>query len=137
MSAATNPRRRLGPRRAAAAAELAICLPLLVMLMLASIEACTMIFLDHSLSIAAYEGARVAIAYDATSTKVHDRCDEMIEARDIEGATVSLTPANVATVPRGERVSVTVTAPCDSNMIIPAWFFGGRALSATTVMIKE
>ena len=48
-------------RRAAAAAELAICLPLIVFLLLASLEACSMIFLDHSLTITSYEGVRVAI----------------------------------------------------------------------------
>ena len=59
--------RRLATRRAAAAAELAICLPLIVMLVMASIEACTMIFLDHGLTIASYEGVRVAINFDGTS----------------------------------------------------------------------
>jgi hypothetical protein len=30
-----------------------------------------------------------------------------------------------------------VTAPCDSNMIIPPWFYGGRTLSVTATMAKE
>jgi hypothetical protein len=124
-------------RQAAAAAELAICLPLIVSLVLASIEACTMIFLDHGLTITSYEGVRVAINYDATNAGVYARCNEIIGQRSIADATVSINPANVANVPRGQAIAVTVSAPCDPNMIIPPWFFGGRTLTASTTMVKE
>jgi Flp pilus assembly protein TadG len=124
-------------RRGAAAAELAICLPLFVLLVLASIEACTMIFLDHGLTITSYEGVRVAIRYDGTNSQVLARCNEIITQRSIADATVTTNPANVANVDRGEPIAVTVTAPCDSNMIIPPWFYGGRTLSVTTTMVKE
>jgi hypothetical protein len=130
-------RRRPLPRRAAAAAELAICLPLIVSLVLASIEACSMIFLDHSLTIASYEGVRVAINFDGTNSSVLARCNQIISERSVADATVSINPANVANVPRGQAIQITVTAPCDSNMIIPPWFFGGRTLTATTTMVKE
>ncbi len=129
--------RHAGARRAAAAAELAICLPLLVMLVLASIEACTMIFLDHGLTIASYEGVRVAINFDGNNTDVLARCDEIINQRSIDGANVTINPADVSVVPRGQPIAVTVSAPCDSNAIIPPWFYGGRTLSVTTTMVKE
>ncbi len=137
MSAPSSQSRRAALRRAAAAAELAICLPLIVMLLLASIEATSMIFLDHSLTIASYEGTRAAINYDATNTTVLARCNQIIENRDVAEATVSINPANVANVPRGEQIAITVTAPCNANMIIPPWFYGGRTLTSTTVMVKE
>jgi hypothetical protein len=124
-------------RRAAAAAELAICLPLIVSLVLASIEACSMIFLDHGLTIASYESVRVAINYDATNANVMARGNQIINQRSITDATISISPSNVANVPRGQAIEVTVSAPCDANMIIPPWFFGGRTLSASTTMVKE
>jgi TadE-like protein len=129
--------RRAATRRAAAAAELAICLPLIVMLVMASIEACTMIFLDHGLTITSYEGVRVAINYDGTSADARARCDEIINQREIHGANVTINPANVSNVPRGQPVAVTVSAPCTANAIIPPWFYGGRTLSVTTTMVKE
>ena len=124
-------------RRAAAATELALCLPLIVFLMLASIEACTMIFLDHSLSITSYEGVRVAVNYDATNSGVLARCDQIITQREINGATVAIDPANVANVQRGQPIRITVFAPCDANAMIPPWFYGGRTLSVATTMVKE
>lgn len=137
MSAPSSYRTRPLTRRAAAATELAICLPLIVMLLLASIEACTMIFLDHSLTIASYEGVRVSINYDATDADVLARCNQIIADRGVDGASVSINPANVSNVERGTPIAVTVTAPCDENMLIPPWFYGGRNLSSTTTMVKE
>lgn len=124
-------------RTGVAAAELAICLPLLVMLPLATIEACTTIFLNHSLTIAGYEGVRVAINYDGTNADVMSRCNEILTEREVIDGSVSLNVGDVAAVPRGTPISITVTAPCDSNAIIPAWFYGGRTLSVTTTMVKE
>ncbi len=124
-------------RRAVAATEMALCLPLVAMLILASIEACGMIFLSHSLSIASYEGVRVAINFDSTNTKVMDKCSEMINARNLNGGQIDLDPDNISAVARGTPITVTVSAPCDANALIPPWFFGGKTLSASTTMVKE
>jgi hypothetical protein len=129
--------RHRATRRAAAVAELAICLPLLVLLVFASLEACSMIFLEHGLSIASYEGVRAGISYDSTNADVMTRCNEIIDQRSIEDANVATNPANVANVPRGQAITVTVSAPCDANMIVPPWFFGGKTLTARTTMVKE
>ena len=133
MTATTNRR----SRRAAAAAELALTLPLIVFLLLASLEACSMIFLDHSLTIASYEGVRMGINYDATNAKVTTRCNQIIDERDVSGAQITISPSNVANINRGERLTVTVSAPCDNNAILPLWFYNGRTLSVSTTMVKE
>jgi hypothetical protein len=125
------------PRKAAAAAELAICLPLMVMLVLGSIETCSMIYLRHSLTIASYEGARVAIDFDGTSADARARSEEILDARDVVDADIEIEPADVANLDRGQRIAITVSAPCDSNAIIPAWFYGGKTLSHTMTMVKE
>jgi len=137
MLAATIRPRRLAARRAAAAAELAICLPLIVFLLLASLEACSMIFLDHSLTIASYEGVRVAINYDGTNTAVLARSNEIIADRGVEGSSIAISPANVSTANRGTPITITVSAPCDANALLPTWFYGGKTLTCSTTMVKE
>ena len=124
-------------RRGAAVVELAVCLPAIVLLILGSIEACTMIFLEHGLTITSYEGARVAVNYDGTNADVLTRCNEIIGQRHIHGAQVSINPANVANVQRGQHIDVTVSAPCNANAIIPPWFYGGKTLTSKTTMVKE
>jgi TadE-like protein len=137
MPDATVHRRRFAARQAAAAAELAICLPLIVFLLLASLEACSMIFLDHSLTIASYEGIRVAINYDGKNADVLARCNEILTDRGVEDSSIGISPANVANVDRGDRITVTVSAPCDANALLPPWFYGGKTLTCSTTMVKE
>lgn len=96
-----------------------------------------MIFLNHGLAIASYESVRIAINYDGTNADVISRYQEIIDSRDIEDATIQLNPADCSQVPRGETIAVTVSAPCDSNAMIPPWFFGGQTLFSTTTMVKE
>jgi hypothetical protein len=133
----SNRRTRPRARTAAAAAELAICLPLIVFLLLASLEACSMIFLDHSLTIASYEGVRMAINYDGNNTDTLARVNQIVNNRGVEGATITLNPSDVSTVERGNRITVAVSAPCNSNALLPLWFYEGRTLSCSTTMVKE
>ena len=46
-------------------------------------------------------------------------------------------PPNVANVDRGEHVTITVSAPCNANAILPPWFYGGKTLTCSTTMVKE
>ena len=96
-----------------------------------------MIFLDHSLTIASYEGVRVAINYDGTNAAVLARCNQIINDRGVDGATVAISPANVANADRGEHVTITVSAPCNANALLPPWFYGGKTLTCSTTMVKE
>jgi len=96
-----------------------------------------MIFLDHGLTIASYEGVRVAINYDGTNSTVLARCNQIISERGIADAAVSISPGNVTDVPRGQPIVITVSAPCDANAILPPWFYGGKTLSCKTTMVKE
>ena len=137
MRAVWSKRSRGKKRLGAAAAELALCLPLIVFLLLASLEACSMIYLDHGLTIASYEGVRVAINYDGTNANALAKANQIISARGIAGASVTFTPSNVANVNKGNPIKVTVTAPCNSNAIVPPWFYGGKTLTCSTTMVKE
>jgi hypothetical protein len=129
--------RRIEPRRGAAAAEMAICLPLMVMLVLGSIETCSMIYLRHSLTIASYEAARVAINFDGTNADVLARAQEILDAREVADADIDIEPSDVELVERGQPISITVSAPSDSNNILPPWFYGGKTLSHRMTMVKE
>jgi Flp pilus assembly protein TadG len=120
-----------------AAAELAVCLPVVVLLVLGTIEACSMVFLKQSLSVAAYEGARTAIADGTTTADVQTKCNQIFRDRGIDGATVSTSPSNFDRVGPGVFVDVTAAAPCDSNTVLPNMFYRGRQITATVSMMTE
>jgi Flp pilus assembly protein TadG len=123
--------------RGVAAAELAVCLPVVVLLVIATIEACSAIFLKQSLTVAAYEGARTALADRTTSGSVQAACNQVLADRNIQGATVTVSPSNIAALQSGAFIDVTVSAPCDANSLVPTTFYRGRTLRATASMMVE
>ena len=124
-------------RRGVAATELAVCLPVVVLIVVATIEACSALFLKQSLTAAAYEGARTALAARQVAGSVQAACDQILNDRNVNDATVTISPANFATLQSGNFIDVTVSAPCNSNSVVPTTFYRGRTLSATASMMVE
>jgi Flp pilus assembly protein TadG len=124
-------------RRGVAAAELAVCLPVVVLLVIATIEACSALFLKQSLTAAAYEGVRTAIEEKATPAMVQAACNQILTDRKIQNSKITITPSNIAALNPGDYVDVTVSAPCDSNSMVPTTFYRGRTLTAKASMMIE
>ena len=123
-------------QRGTAAVELAVCLPVMVILVLGAIECATMTFVKQSLHIVAYETARSAISPTAKNSEVQSRMNAMIAERKLVGADVQISPADIELINSGTHISVTVTAPTAENSVFPLQFFSGD-LEAVTVMSKE
>jgi len=124
-------------RRGTALVEFAICLPLLTVLLLGTIEASSMIFLKQSLTIAAYEGARTALRPGATAAGVIADCTQITTDRGLHDVTVTLTPDNLTNLPAGDFITVQVSAPCESNSLFATWFYKSQVLSAEFEVMKE
>jgi Flp pilus assembly protein TadG len=124
-------------RKGVAAAELAVCLPVIVLIVLATIEACTMVFLKQSLSIAAYEGARAALEQDATNASVQSAANQVLTQRRVNGGTVTIQPSNIVAIDPGEYMTITCSAPASRNSIIPIRFYRGKTLTGSATMMKE
>lgn len=124
-------------RRGVAATEFAVCLPVIVLIVLATIEACTMIFLKQSLSIAAYEGARAALVQSASTSEVQRVAQQVLTDRRVKGGTVTISPANLSAIAPGQYLTVTVSAPASENNSVPLRFYRGRTLTGSATMMKE
>jgi Flp pilus assembly protein TadG len=124
-------------RRGAAAVELALCLPVLLLLFFGALECCNMAFLNQTLSVAGYEGVRHAIQFNATNQTAMQHSEVVLTARNVNGATVSFDPPDVSAVAAGTWITVTVSAPCDQNSGTPLRFFNGRTITTTSTMVKE
>jgi hypothetical protein len=135
MTSNRNSRQR--KKRGVATAELAVCLPIVVLLVVATIEACSAIFLKQSLTISAYEGVRTALEADATLTAVEGTCNRILAERRVKNASISVRPSDIAGLEPGDFVDVTVSAPVTANSVVPARFYRGRTLSATVSMMIE
>lgn len=117
--------------------EMAVCLPLLLLISFGGIETANAIFLKQIVSQVAYEGARFAAIPDTTEAEILKRCNDFIGVRRIKGATVSVSPNNVSEMTKpGTEIKVTVTAPAKDNAISPVWFFKNSKMSRTVVMVR-
>lgn len=132
--------RRPAPRRSrrgAAVIEFVVCLPVIVMIVFASIEACSMIFLRQSLQTTAYEAVRVACNMNGTADTAIKRGTEMLAQRKVKNGKVQVQPTNLPAVATGDPVTITVSAPLDANRLFPKWFMGSGTFVVSCVMLRE
>ncbi len=124
-------------REGVAAVEFAVCLPILVLVFLGAVECANMVYLKQTLTVSCYEGVRKAIQFNSNNTQALERANNILAARNVQQATVTFNPANVANVPKGQPIVATVSAPCDANTPFPLAIFDGQTISVTVKMIKE
>ena len=129
--------RRNTKRRGAALVEFAVCLPVLMILILGSMEATSAIFVRQALTTSAYEGIREAIRTNSSTTDATTRAQDVLTARRIQGSTIRFTPADVRTAPRSTPVIVEVSAPYKINSPFFGTVIADRVTTVRTVMIKE
>ncbi len=117
-----NKTTRRNDRRGTVAVEFAIILPVILIVFFGSLSLCRLVILRDAVEQAAYEGARRAMVINATASECTQETLGFLEMFGIQGATVDLTPDELAFSTR--KVSVTVSVPFAVN----AW--GGGAFAA-------
>jgi len=139
MSIASSNRRcpRSNRRRGTAVVELAICLPILVTVLLATTEACTILYVQQSLKISAFEGARVGTVPGADAGNVTYQCETLLDDHNVQSYTVSMDPPNPNTLNQGDYFKVTITADFAPNSLIGGWFYAGKLLSRSVSLRAE
>ncbi len=125
------------PRRGAVAVEMAIVLPALLLLVIGIVESSNLIYLKQSLTVAAYEGARASIAFQATTSDVESHANLIVADRQVQGSSIAISPTNFHLQPYGTYITVEVAAPYQSNSVAPGWFFQALTLKSRVRMMKE
>ncbi|MFY9255044.1 MAG: TadE family protein [Fuerstiella sp.] len=124
-------------RSGVAAAEFAVCLPILLVIVIGTIEACSMIYLKQSLSVAAYEGVRAALKPGAETADVDAACKQILTARKVSGATVTITPGDFASRPEQTWITVRVVTTGGANSVISGWSYDNLVIDGEATMMKE
>ena len=109
----TKPKRRVARRhgrRGAAVVELAICLPLLVLVTVGFVDLTNFIFFRQAVKVAAYDAARTAVRPQSGPDDVQAACGRLLTARGIDNWTLTL-PPNYAGIDRGDLVQLNLTVP--------------------------
>ena len=130
-------RKRRTDRRGAATVELAVCIPVIVLIVLGSLEGANMIFLRQALVQSAYQTIKESVKSNGSKDLGIQRGKEALAFRGIVNETIVFVPEDVDSVTRGQPVTVVVSAPGDSNSILPFGPFKGRRIEVTATMLKE
>jgi hypothetical protein len=124
-------------RKGAAIVELAIVLPLLLLLLMGTIEACAAMHLQQSIDIASYEAVRTGLLPKSSPGLVKLTAEKFLKTRNTKGATISITPANFDTAAIGTTITVSISAPSNENLPVSPFFFKDKTIVSSCSMMKE
>lgn len=129
--------KRIRQLRGAVIVEMAVILPILMLILMGTLEATSMIFLKQSLKIAAYEGTRVALVPNSTFQEVEETTRDILAGRRVKSFTVQVIPADYQSQPYGTPITVKTTADCAENSVFSPWFHQGKSVTSEVTMMKE
>ena len=118
-------------------AECAFCIPLILLLTFSTLEICSAIFVKETLTVAAYEGARVGVKRKATNQNAYDQALSVLQARGVVDYEITVTPADFSTLSELDLITVNVQAPTAGNSFFISQFIEGRWISSTVKMVRE
>jgi len=122
-----------------AAVETALCLVAMIPLLFGTLEICSGYYLQESLTIAAYEGARTAARQDASPEDVRDYVSDLLEDRgvNIGNGNIEIIPEVFDNQRALDPVTVRVTAPTAGNSIFVFQNLANRTLVAEVTFAFE
>jgi Flp pilus assembly protein TadG len=124
-------------RRAAALVELAVCMPVIVLVVFASLEGANMLFVRQATVQAAYEATKCASRRDGTRLQAERLAAEVLAARRINSLSITFVTGDPQATPSGSDVTVRVSANSDERLITGFQIFSGRQIEAVATMQKE
>lgn len=122
-------------RRGAHTVEMALVLPILIMVVFGIIEFARANQIRQTVKQAAYEGARVGITMDATVAQVQSQANSVLSSVGITGGTVTVTPNPITS--STAFVTVTVSASATANGWFMKYFTAGQPISAAVTLESE
>ena len=139
-------------RCGAAMVEMALVLPLFLMLILGIIEFGRAMMVANLVTNAAREGARMAVLDGSTNTEVNNAVESFLQgaigqgvsAADID-VTITVTPAagnpnpanNVANAIARDLITIKVQIPFNKVALIPGDYLAGKQLASQSAMRHE
>ncbi|MCU0718912.1 MAG: pilus assembly protein [Pirellula sp.] len=124
-------------RNGAAVVELAVCMPVVVLVVFASLEGANMLFVRQATVQAAYEAAKFGSRRDGTRVQAERLATEVLTARRINSPTITFVTGDPASTRSGSDVTVRVSVNSNDRLITGFRIFSGRQIEAIATMQKE
>lgn len=121
--------------------EAALLFPLIIILMMGTLEVCSGIYLKESLTICAFEGARAGVKRRSTAQDVENRLIEVLADRQIllpdDGSGITITPSDFSGLGELDPITVTLRVPTAGNSLYIFDSLVNRNVSASVTMVRE
>ena len=128
-------RQKSDDRKGATIAEVAMVLPVFVLVLFAMFEFTRMAVLRHTADNAAYEAARIAMVTGASAQDAIDEANRILNIVRTNNSDISVTPAVITN--DTESITVRVEVPMDGNGWIIPKFVGGQVLVSECTLRTE
>ncbi len=128
-------RRRRQPRSGATLVEMAMCMPILFLILFGCYEFARANMMRHAVQAASYEGARTGITPGATVADVQSSVQFVMSTVGINNFDVVVSPSPIAL--RSEKVNVSVSVRMRDNTALPLLFNHNTALSGACELNRE
>jgi Flp pilus assembly protein TadG len=134
-------RRRTGRRRGTTAVELALVLPVMLLVTFGAIKYGWLFLRAQQITNAARYGARLAIVADATIPDVKARITSLLAAANIvvNSDEITITPPDISTLNVGDAITVEIAIPAArvDIMDVPLFPKVDGNISASVSMARE
>jgi Flp pilus assembly protein TadG len=124
-------------RKGTAIVELAVCMPVVALVVFASLEGANKLFVRQATVQAAYEAAKFGSRRDGTRVQSERLATEVLSARRINSPTITFVTGDPATTRSGSDVTVRVSVNSNDRLITRFRIFSGRQIEAVATMQKE
>jgi Flp pilus assembly protein TadG len=118
---AIRKRRRGATRTGTAAVELAVCLPVVMVIVWGALDLANMLHTRNAAQAAAYSAVSVAVADGGTDAQVISTCQSILQQRGITNATVTVSHPTVNGM---GATQVTIKVPPQTNLS-GKWLYSG------------
>lgn len=145
MPATLRPRRFARPlvqrspawrrRPGAALVEFAMTCPLVFLLLFGALEFARFNMIRHTVSNAAYEGARRGLPHGATATDCRTAATQILSTVGVAESTVTVTPDTIDTTTT--EVTVAVSVPFGKSSWLAPVYFRSATLSSSITLTRD
>ncbi|MCC7338808.1 MAG: pilus assembly protein [Pirellulaceae bacterium] len=122
-------------RRGTVTVEFALCVSIFFMFVFGMLELSRFIYVQHSVQMVAYEGARAGVTPGATADDVRARVANLMQACGVRVYTMSVSPAQINNLT--EDVAVTINCNFNDNSWVPPSFLTNQTIANTITLQHE
>ncbi|MBL8889021.1 MAG: pilus assembly protein [Planctomycetaceae bacterium] len=123
-------------REGSATVEIAVCMPIVLLILAGAIEGANFAFLKQTLAQSAYEGIKVAVRRNSNAGDGLEAARRIIQQRNVQDVNFRFQP-DPATAAAGTPITLIVSAPGDSNSQFPIGPFSGQTINVRATMARE